>query len=578
MSASARTQCVLLVILGFAVRAVGLGFGLPHANARPDEETIVSNALRLERENTWDPAFFSYPSLMIYGAYGAFWTMHAGMRLAGTTQAATLNELFLESPAAFHWAVRCIGLVCGALTPVAVYAAARRLWGRQTAWLVGLILALCYLHVRDSHFGVTDVPFVFLACVSFWQLARFHTDRRIGPLAVASIVAVLAMGTKYTGVWLGLPFGVAIGFAARGARRPRRNPMPPALAFPIRGRTAARLAGHSCLAILLTLVGFFAASPYFFLDFRLAREHLGFEMHLVRDEAPIAAEINGYLDHFRTSLWYGLGWPVLLGALGAGVAMAIRRDARGLLVWSLPVGFYLYAGASNRVFIRYMDVLLPFLAMACAWGVRSLALWSLNRRRGLARLDNQRLMAGATRFFARPIARLRLFSTLVVMLMLLPSIRRIYQFDVRMTRTDTRLLLHEWLVENLPADEPILWSGGWSAMPYMIHQQHPPVRILHGTEKLQRVFVENPDYIYNYRWIILVEWPRAYYRMGRNEDERAYLQWRMEGRYELVHEIDAYKADLPPELFSPLDHFYMSFAEPGIIERPGPGFRVYRRK
>ena len=47
--------------------------------------------------------------------------------------------------------------------------------------------------------------------------------------------------------------------------------------------------------------------------------------------------------------------------------------------------------------------------------------------------------------------------------------------------------------------------------------------------------------------------------------------------YELMHEIDAYKADLPPELFSRLDHFYMSFPKPEVITRPGPGFRIYRR-
>ncbi len=565
------------MILAFAVRAVGLGFGLPHANSRPDEETIVSNALRLEREDTWNPAFFSYPSLMIYGAYGTFKMMHAGMRLTGETQAATLNDLFFSAPALFHWAVRCISLVCGSLTPVVVYAAARRLWGRQTAWLAGLILSLCYLHVRDSHFGVTDVPFVLLASLSFWQLARFRINHRLGTLILASVFAGLAIGTKYTGAWLGVPFAASIWFAVRRSCGARREALSPALARSFVSRRYVRLTVFSFAALMCTSGSFFAASPYFFLDFDRAHEHLGFEMQLVREEAPIAEGINGYLDHFRISLWYGLGWPVLLWALGAGVAMGVRRDAKGLLLWCLPVAFYLYAGASNRVFIRYMDIVLPFLAIACAWGVRSLVLGVVHRLHKSARRDARRLIAVSTNNFSRPVGRMRLYSTVVVIVLLLPSMRRIYQFDQRMTRTDTRLLLHDWLVENVPPEEPILWSGGWSAMPYMIHQHHQPVRILHATEKLQQVLINNPDRIYDYRWIILVEWPRAYYRMGKNDDERAYLHSYMQDRYEPVHEIDAEKAELPPELFSPLDHFYMSFAEPGVIDRPGPGLRVYRR-
>lgn len=535
---------LILVALSFLLRAPGLDFGLPYAVARPDEEAIVENAVRLEREDTWNPAFFSYPSLMIYTSYGLFKVMHVALRTAGETGAPSLNALFLENPACFHWTIRFLSLICGSLTPVVVFASARQLYGAKTAWLAGLILALCYLHVRDSHFGTTDVPFVFLVCLSFWQLTRFYRSGRLKNLIVASIFAGLAIGTKYTGAWLCLPFSVAIGSVVWRTTSRKR------LQF---------LAFTAFLALAFTVTAFFISSPYFFLDFDRARDHLGFEMKLVHEEAPIVKGINGYVDHFRISLWYGLGWPVLLTALASGLVMLIRRSGKGLLVWSLPLAFYFYSGGSNRIYIRYMVLVVPFMSIACAWAVRSLFCWYRSRRRS----------AGGTR------GRGLFFPTATVFLLLIPSVQNIYQFDQRMMRSDTRLELRQWLLENVPEQEAILWSGGWSATPYMIH--HVPVRRLDATEKLQQVLVDDPIVLQQYRWIVLVEWPRAYYRMGRNADERAFLNHHMMGRYEEVYEIDAYKADLPPELFSPLDHFYMSFAQPNIIERPGPGFRIYRR-
>ncbi|MFQ5429876.1 MAG: ArnT family glycosyltransferase [Phycisphaerae bacterium] len=539
---SPRFGCFLLFALAFAVRAVGLGFGLPDALARPDEEAIVGNALVLENRPDWNPQSFSYPSLMVYAAYGAFKVMHALMRFAGDTSATTLNALFRENPACFHWAVRLLSLFCGALTPVVVAATARRLFGLKTAVSAGLLLALSYLHVRDSHFGVTDVPFVFLVCLSFHQLAKLYLGGSFKHLVFAAIFAGLAIGTKYTGAWLCWPFAVALGRSAL-----RRPPEQRARALVAGGLTAAGV----------TLLVFFLSTPYFFLDFERAWPHFRWEMMLVQAEPPIVPGINGYIDHFRTSLWYGLGWPVLLIAIASGVAMAVRRSGKGLLLWSLPALFYLYVGHSNRIFIRYMDLVLPFLAIAAGWGVRSAVLRLRRRRRPPA--------SPTPRFL--PVA--------VTLLCLIPSIDRIVRFDRQMTKTDTRLELRQWLVSHVPENEPILWSGGWSAMPYMIH--HVPVRTLHATEKLRERFLDEPTYLYRYRWIVLVEWPRAYYLEGKNVRERAYLAQFMAGRYRLVHAIDADKADLPAEWFSALDHFYMSFPRPGIIERPGPGFRIYQR-
>ncbi len=538
---TAWKHCLVLVALAIIVRSVGLGFGLPHAVARPDEETLVGNALRLERVDGWNPSFFSYPSLMIYTAFGSYKLLLWGMQWGGATEAETMNALFIENPAPFHLLLRIISVVCGSLTAAVVYLTARQLFGRRTALPAGLAICLCYLHVRDSHFGVTDVPCVFLGCLAFWQLAKLHRRGRYKHLLWASVFAGLSIGTKYTSLWLGVPFAVAIVGSFR-----RRGPH-----HPLVGILKA-----SITAFALTLAVFAATSPFFFLDITKAWEHFSWEMFLLKEEGPIAEGINGYLDHLRISLGHGLGWPMLAAALAGGLWMAWRRSGKGLLLWSLPVSYYVFTGHSNRIFIRYMDIVLPFLAIGGAWAVRSA--YVVIRRWWCSR--------GGSRFATGgPI----LLTTVVL---LIPGLLRISAFDRCISRTDTRGDLRHWMVDHIPPQEPILWSGGGSAMPYMLH--HQPIRMLDATEK---VLPREPEALPRYRWIVLVEWPRAYYLFGDNTRERAFLSDRMRDRYELVHQIDRYKADLPPELFSPLDHFYMSYQQPGILHRPGPGFSIYRR-
>ena len=570
-------HCAALIALAFIARCVGLQFGLPNTLARPDEETIVANAVRLETIAGWDPDFFSYPSLLIYTAFGCFKLLQWGLRLLGTTTADSLQAMFSENPAAFHLVLRIIAALCGSLTVGVVYAAARQLFGRGTALLSALVLCLCYLHVRDSHFGVTDVPCVLLMTLSFWQLTKLHRDGRLRRLIWAAAFAGLAIGTKYTAAWLCWPFAVAIIVTAR--RHHRTEPVLWAVLAAI-------------LAAGLTVAVFAATTPYFFIHFEKAWDDFTWEILLVSKEPPAQPGPCGYLFYLRVALAHGLGLPVLIATLAGGVWMALRRDGRALLLWSLPVLYFLFTGRSDRVFIRYMNPVLPFLAIACGWAMRSALLElrvrarsrTLGRILGRSRASTPRSGPPQNSTAQAPETlpgRLRhrhrasVPAIVVTLAFLAPSIMRLTAFDRVAGREDTRLELRSWILAHVPPDEPVLWSGGWSALPYMFH--HRPIRQSDATELLRPVLLRDPALVFQYRWIVLVEWPQVYYLDGHNATERAFLATMMKGRYELVHQIDAYKADLPPDLFCRLDHFYMSFQKPAITDQPGPGFRIYRR-
>ena len=79
-----------------------------------------------------------------------------------------------------------------------VYLAGLR-WGARTALLAAGLLAVMPLHVRESHYVLTDVPVTFLVMLTFLLSLRAHERATLGPFALAGAAAGLAAATKYNG-------------------------------------------------------------------------------------------------------------------------------------------------------------------------------------------------------------------------------------------------------------------------------------------------------------------------------------------------------------------------------------------
>ena len=61
----AQWPLAAVLTLALALRVWALDFGLPHTLTRPDEDAVVSVALRFFQRNL-DPGFFDWPSLFMY--------------------------------------------------------------------------------------------------------------------------------------------------------------------------------------------------------------------------------------------------------------------------------------------------------------------------------------------------------------------------------------------------------------------------------------------------------------------------------------------------------------------------------
>ena len=289
----------------------GIWFGLPHDFARPDEEKLIGAALGVFQGDL-NPHFFLYPTLFIYVMAAVFAVLFAIERAAGlTVSQASFVAKSLADPSTLHLTARLLAAAFGAATIPVLYSAARRLSSTRAALISSALLAVVFLHVRDSHFGSTDVPAAFLTICAFWAAAVCAasgvTPRRI---AAAGLLSGLAASTKYNTALAVLPAIVVIGSN-------------------IRSRTVWRSVPLIALLFTGLGIGFLAGTPFALLDWRAflaeftiqGRTALGTYPGSILDAARAIAGQRGWIHHLTFTFRYGLGLP-LLGAALAGAAGA----------------------------------------------------------------------------------------------------------------------------------------------------------------------------------------------------------------------------------------------------------------
>ncbi len=115
-------------------------------------------------QGDWNPHFFHWPSLTIYLFAALFRAVSFVRGVLGGDPTLTAAEQIL------------IGRVCvalaGTLTVLVVYCVGRRCVDSATGLVAAALLAVTLLHVRDSHFAMTDVLMTLLATASLAVLLR----------------------------------------------------------------------------------------------------------------------------------------------------------------------------------------------------------------------------------------------------------------------------------------------------------------------------------------------------------------------------------------------------------------------
>ena len=371
-----------IVLLALALRLHGIQYGLP-AVYNPDEVAIMARALSFAK-GTLNPHNFLYPTLYFYvlfgwvGAYlGFVWLT------GGVASVAALQQLYFADPTGIYTAGRVLGALFGALCVPAIFVLGRRLFDVHAGLAAAVFVAVAPLAVRDSHYVKHDIPATLAVVMAYVAITRIWprfpateptrgaagTEReRVkaasrgagGPdvqrndVLVAGAACGVAFSTHYYCIFLALPLAWAIVLRWREAG----------------WRVVVR---HLFTAAAASAVLFLALSPFLIVEPLNALRDITANRQIVIDRAAQSgafAPAQRYLDILWTD---SLGRTVVaLGAAGAGW-MLVTAPSRAILLLLFPAAFFAFI-VNTVPASRYLNPVVPFVALFAAWALRRLAL------------------------------------------------------------------------------------------------------------------------------------------------------------------------------------------------------------
>jgi len=530
MRRSERLTLAAILMLGAALRLWGLTFGLPHPEARPDETIVVITAVGMLYAG-FNPHFYFWPPLVFYvvaAIYRVGWEIG---HLRGFYQ--LKFDMFKD--AALHvspyiMVPRVLSLGAGVTTIWLVFKLADRLFDRLTALTAAFFVAMAFVHIRDSHFGVTDVAMTAMVVVSLLALCRTLEDpTRIRRWALTGVLCGLTAATKYNGgIVLAAGLATAAVAMADGPSDKRR-----------------RILLGSAALVIATFVTFLCATPYIVLDWPHYSEGLQFDFSVL-DKGHGMALDRGWVHHLRFSLWYGLGGPLLLAG-AAGIPFLVASSWRkAIVVCTFPLLYFLTVGRGHSVFVRYIVPVVPFLCITAAF----ILTWTVRR-------------------FASAATAPKVVA-LAAIAISIPSIVRSAAFDYLVSRTDTRVLAQEWIAANVGPQEQV-----GQIPPVLIYPDFgiPKPANLATFDVNQKAFISGTGTTVVPDWIVVPISPLRVYTIAPED-----IGTIANRDYTRALTIAATHGPEPAEWFDQQDLFFMPFSTFTMRDRPGPEIQIFRRR
>lgn len=418
---SRRTLYLVLAAVGLlacGLRFWALDYGLPGVY-NPDEIPILNRALTFAKGDL-NPHNFLYPTLyfyMLFAWQGLFFLVGYGFGLFASLDA--FQKEYFQDPSRLILAGRALTATCGVVTVAAVYRFGANLFDRATGLGAALFMAVAPFAVRDAHYVKLDVPVAMFAALTLAALARIvvHPDvaatRRAWLLAGG--LSGLTMSTHYYAIFIVIP---VIAAALADVKRS--------------GHWQASFR-NLVWAGLASVAGFLAGSPFILAELGTAMRDMAAVREIDIDRAVAGTtpfvSLGSYLHMLATD---AMGWPVFAASV-AGLAMALLRDwRRGLLLASFPLAFLAFA-ANTVPMSRYLNVMLPPLAVAAAF-----ALTRVQTTPGVPR------------------GRRVSFVSLLVILAAVPGLVNSIRSDRFFAQPDTRSVARDWVEREIPAGSAIL--------------------------------------------------------------------------------------------------------------------------
>jgi len=396
---------VVILAVALAARCWYLTAGVPHA-VGIDEPQVVNRSLRILQTGDWNPHLFDYPTLVIYfhaavailrflwGALDGDWSSLDGYRITAVY-------------AACRFMAACIGVATVWIT----WKLGEELGTARRAALLGAaMLAVQPIHVRESHFILTDVPMTALTTLAIWLAVRAARLGAIRGYAWAGAACGLAAAAKYNG-------GVALTAVAA--------------AWLVNERSSPDRLAKLGAAVGAAAAGFLLGAPFTVIDMPGFLD--GFARQFARLAGPVRGEDPAWLLYVKHLSPSSARFFVPLALAGAAILLWRRETrARWTPVFVFTAAYFYILSSHSPVFARYALPLLPILCLFA-----SVALF--------AALD------AVARFpaLAEP-RRRQLVTAAAIAAVLFGGVKETVGWLDLQRRSDTRAMASEWLQRNTP--------------------------------------------------------------------------------------------------------------------------------
>jgi len=602
LQTNVKENWALLIILAIAavVRYWGIGFGQPHHFSRPDEWGIIKYASNFLTGDL-NPRYFVYPTFYMYIVSVVFLIYYLiGLADGRFTM---VSDFFWEhrlAPTNAHLMIRCVSAFFGVMTIIVVYKLGKRLWGKRVGLIAALYLSLAAMHVRDSHFGMTDIANTFWIILAFLYIVKTYQDQSFRNYIISGILVGLSVATKYMGIILSLPMtfvhinGVIEQHKERitstnelkSKKHKQKSKDTPPAKLKIMNFLDKRIVGF----YLALGAAFLTACPYllpelslFLKEFNERITEAGFAHYVTYNGVKQYFLLGrGWWYHARYSLPYGFGWSLYL-LFVFGVITLIRKNYKlAFVLLSFPLVLYSFVGKGYTVFIRHIVPLSPFICVIGAFATDFVYKWIISNYK-LA--DRKEIIALAS------------------VLIILPSAYNVVQSDRLLAKKDNRVLAQEWVNKNLPEGSTIYQAGmsiGWANL--WLHPDYRPMinQFNNAAEKPKELIMpikyikdnkiigynqlgydyNRKQFSYNNRllnilpqYIITRESPLVKYDHYSDS-----IRELLKNSYTLIKKFVAVNIHNKDNWYNKLDDFYLPFNGFKEIQRPGPNVYIYQLK
>lgn len=334
-----------ILMVGFALRIVGLGVGLPD-HPDPREPLIAQDILNLIYLES-PPEIYNWP--------GTAWFYL--IALIGV-----ILEMFgLElTVAQVIWLGRFTNVLLSTATIWLTYQVGHQFYNRAIGLIGGGLLAVAMLHAtNESRFALVDIPATFCVTLLLWFCARTQSVsfRRAAWLGV---IAGIGFAVKFTTIFVGLSVAALLFLRAE------------------------RFRPSDYLLKLATVIGVAGAAftivcPYWLVDLFSPEWNLFFDglvyefSHYQKGHFGLFAtgEINWFnrFTYLWTLLRWGMGMPLALLAIVGTLLAIIQRENRDKILLAFVIPYLLFIGLHKLKFARHLLLIYPVLILFAAGGI-----------------------------------------------------------------------------------------------------------------------------------------------------------------------------------------------------------------